>query len=173
MGPRHAAPIGRTVVGLLAATALAAALVGCQPNAADEVSAIQSQFQVVEQLRVTNLMIVDGCDYLVYSRGAFVTDLSSRECDVDVLGPHPRVAFDAQARNDLDSVRAMSQANRPRLQHAFVKFTSAGKVAPDSSFGFSQDVDYVYRPSADTRAGFVDSTCAEQVNADWYRTWSC
>ena len=161
------------MVGLLAATALAAALVGCQPNAADEVSAIQSQFQVVEQLRVTNLMIVDGCDYLVYSRGAFMTDPSSRECDVDVLGPHPRVAFDAQARNDLDSVRAMSQANRPRLQHAFVKFTSAGKVAPDSSFGFSQDVDYVYRPSADTRAGFVDSTCAEQVNADWYRTWSC
>ena len=118
-------------------------------------------------------MTVDGCDYLVYERGAFVTNPTSASCVIDVFGPQARAAFDEQAKSDLQALLADSARHGPRLQHAFVSYTEAGEVGPDSWFGFSSDTSFVLRPSAATRASFVDSTCAEQVSPDWYRVWGC
>ena len=159
--------------GWLLAIVVGGAIVsGCQPTTAQSIASIKADFEVLERLEVTNFMTAEGCDYIAYLRGVFVTDPASDACIVDVDGPHPRLAFDSQARIDLDTVLRETAQHGPRLHHAFVNFRADGTVAGDSSFGFSWNEDFVYDPAvAGTITKACDSECEEPLNAEWYRVW--
>lgn len=168
---------------LAAAAMLGVAVSACGGGLDDRgiVKALQADFRPIERLHLTRLWVGEGCDYIVYGRGAFVTDPASEGCEIDVGNPTPRVALDAQAKADLTALSSAFRSNGPALTQARVKYNADDTVAPDSQFSFSQgcwflcggDPWYVYRPTSETKARFVDSTCAEQVDPDWWKAWSC
>ena len=73
---------------------------------------LEALLPVITKYHVTNLYRTDSCEYVVYSRGAFVTDPASPDCEIDIDGPHPRLAIDAQARTDLDAIYREIRAPR-------------------------------------------------------------
>jgi hypothetical protein len=160
--------IALVLIGLIATTA-----VGCQSrDPAADVRSLEADFSAVEQLHVIGFAHFDDCgDYLDYPRGTFVTDL--QRCFEGYPSADSRLVFDAQAKADLSALLSATEAHGPRLQSADVLYQPGGGVGPGSAFGFSEGLYYVYKPSDERKAGFVDSTCAEQVNADWYKTWQC
>ena len=153
--------------GLAVVAVLAAVLAGCgQPSPTEAVSAIQALFPTLSQYGVTNLYRTDECEYVVYSRGAFVTDPASFDCEIDVEGPHPRVAIDAQARIDLDAIYRESERHGARLQAAFPEYGQDGEIDA-GNFGFHWCTSYIYEPGW-TELPPEDSQKVEAVDADWY-----
>ncbi len=179
---------GRRGIGILVATAAIAAAFAAPilikglveaplPSPADAVRGIERDFDILAELRVTRLMSYDGCDFLLYQRGAFVTDPESDGCRLfDVMNPVQRHPFDAQARADFDMLVRETAVNGRRLVHVWLEFEPDGAVAAESGFGFGEEWSktYVYAPG---RARSVpakdDSSCASPVNDDWYRSWGC
>jgi hypothetical protein len=147
--------------------ALAVVLAGCgQPSPTDAVADLEALFPTLAQYRVTNLYRTDECEYIVYARGAFVTDPGSPDCEIDVEGPQPRSAIDAQARTDLDAIYAASERYGARLQAAFPEYRPDGSIE-GGSFGFHWCTSFIYEPGwTELPAG--DSEVSRAVDADWY-----
>lgn len=152
--------------GMLLA-AMFVVLAGCgQPSPTDAVADLEAMFPTLAQYRVTNLYRTDDCEYIAYARGAFVTDPASFDCEIDVEGPHPRSAIDAQARDDLDAIYRESEQNGARLQAAFPEYRPDGSVG-GGSFGFHWCTSYIYDPGW-TELPPEDSEVVRSVDADWY-----
>lgn len=115
---------------------------------------------------MTNLYRTDECEYIAYDRGTFVTNPDSVDCDIDVEGPYPRTAFDAQARADLDAIYAESERVAHRLQSAFPEYGDGGLIV-GGQFGFQWDRQYVYEPGW-SELPPEDSVEVTAVNDDWY-----
>jgi hypothetical protein len=157
---------------LVVALGFAMGLFGCgQLSPSQGVAAVEADFLVLQQLQVTAYMVVPGCDYIAYARGAFVTDPTSPACELDVEGPHPRLPLDEQARSDLILIRGESGKHGPPLQHAFPSFGTTGAIT-GGSFGFRLCFSYVYEPSYRplVKDDSVDyqSVDYQPVNANWY-----
>jgi hypothetical protein len=163
---------------VLIAFCAAICMAGCGTSERDVVQAIQQDFPVIEQMRITDYYSYsppDGprCEYFAYVRGRFLTDRSLAACAGYLsLGP---TNLDSQARSDLDLFMQESERHEPRLTTVSrVEFSAEGKVA---SGGFSVGgsmTSYVYAPGeAEAYASSPRSDCAEAINADWYREWDC
>jgi hypothetical protein len=157
-------PVLRVV---MAAVALLVALAACgQPGPAEAVADLQAIFPTLAQYRVTNLYRTDECEYIVYARGAFVTDPDDVDCEIDLDGPRPRGAIDRQARVDLDSIYQASEQHGARLQSAFPEYGPNGTIN-GGSFGFHWCTSYIYEPGW-SQLPRQDSKTVTAVNADWY-----
>lgn len=142
-------------------------LAGCgQPSPSDAVDDLEALFPTLARYRVTNLYRSDKCEYFVYARGAFVTDPASLDCEIDVEGPYPRVAIDAQARTDLDAIYRASEQNGAKLQNAFPEYRADGTIQR-GGFGLDGCTSYAYEPGW-TELPPPGSEVASAVNADWY-----
>jgi hypothetical protein len=142
-------------------------LAGCgQPSPSDAVADLKALFPTLAQYRVTNLYRTDQCEYIVYARGALVTDPTSFDCEIDVEGPHPRGAIDEQARTDIDAIYRASEQHGAKLQAAFPEYRSDGSIG-GGSFGFQWCTDYIYEPGW-TELPPEDSEVVRSVDADWY-----
>jgi hypothetical protein len=95
-----------------------------------------------------------------------VTDPASFDCEIDVDGPHPRSAIDAQARTDLDAIYRASEQNGAKLQSAFPEYGPDGSIE-GGSYGFHWSTSYIYEPGW-TALPPEDSEEVEAVDADWY-----
>lgn len=153
--------------GAVSAAALFVLVAACgQPNPTDAVSDFEAVFPTLESYGVTNFYRTDQCEYIVYSRGAFVTDPDSEACEIDVDGPYPRSVIDAQARADLDAIYADSNQHGSKLQAAFPDYGPAGEII-GGFFGFEVCTSYIYDPGW-TQLPTADSSTIAAVNADWY-----
>jgi hypothetical protein len=161
-------PTIRSTGRLIQVLCIASLVAACGHQWADEVAALEADFPAIEQLHVNGFTHLDECgDYLDYPRGVFVTDPGS-SCYSGYGGTGERQAFDDQARADLETMVAATEANGPRLQSAFVTYLPDGAVGPNSTFSFTTDYHFVYRPSADNEY----LQCAIEIGADWYKTCS-
>jgi hypothetical protein len=170
----------RVLIVLIAALLIAA---GCGaggragiPQPSDAVDGFESTFAAFERFKVTRLMTLDGCDYLVYGRGAFISDPAHESCQVDLFNPEPRQQFDAQANADLDALVEETGVRGRPIAWAWLEYGADDRITTDSTFGFDGEwpLVYVYAPGeARSVPRKDDSSCAEPVNDDWYRSWGC
>ena len=135
---------------------------GCRgPDPAQAVARIEAAFPVLAEFEVTGLYRTGDCDYLVYRRGAFVSDPLDPDCDIDVDGPRDRKPFDPQAAADLDALL------RPvrDLRSAFPEYSADGAII-GGLFGLEVCPLYAYAPGAAEEAlGPGESP----VSRDWLR----
>jgi hypothetical protein len=155
--------------GLFSISAIAIVLVGCGIGRVDRVEAatdLQALLPTLAAYHVTNMYITENCEYIVYAHGAFVSDPTSSECDIDVDGPYPRAPIDTQARADLDAIYSASEGLGQRLQHAFIQYSAEGRPVT-GSFGFDWDTDIIYEPGWKALPE-EDSSTVKAIDADWY-----
>jgi hypothetical protein len=93
-----------------------------------------------------------------------------------VLNLTPRQRFDTQARHDLDTLLEQTVVDGHQIAWAWIVPMTDGTVGSESDFAFDGEwpLTYVYAPGeARTVPTKEDSSCAEPVNDDWYRSWGC
>lgn len=151
----------------MCAAAVAMAVLGCgQPSPSDAVVKLAAVFPTLAEYQVSRLYTTDGCEYIVYERGAFVTDPASEECQIDVEGPYPRSPIDTETRGALDAIYRASEVHGPRLQMAFPEYATDGTIV-GGDFGFAWCLSYVYDPGWATLPPSTSETYAA-VDRDWY-----
>jgi hypothetical protein len=136
---------------------------GPAPSAA--VTDLQDLMPTLATYHVTNFMRVDGCEYIAYARGAFVTDPSLLACEVDVDGPSPRKPIDAQARADLDAIYRAQRG--PQLEEAFPEYSVNGTIT-GGQFGFDTCTSYVYHPGWEALPESNADYHYTAINSDWF-----
>lgn len=174
-----------TWIGLVAVAAISFS--GCQSGLrpSDIVASLKADLPKIEQLKVTSLYIAPpsaegsagGCgDSFDYPRGNFATDPTTKACIASLLDSGVvLLAFDAQARADLDSILRDSEQRGPRLVDVhWVQHSPSGQLVFGSFSVVGDENGYVYAPGkAVDYASQPRSDCAEAIDADWFREWSC
>ncbi len=150
------------------AVGLAVVVASCgSPAPSAAVADLQALLPTLATYHVTNFMHLDGCEYIAYARGAFVTDPSAPACQVDVDGPSPRRPIDAQARTDLDAIYQAAAQHGPQPEEAFPEYDVSG-VITGGQFGFDTCTAYIYHPGWQTLPERDADYAYTAINADWY-----
>ena len=156
---RSARRVPAIALGLL----LLVALAGCgAPDHARSVRLLEELFPVLERLRVTELTVKQQCEYIEYSRGAFLVGDPYDCWPVD----DPR-QIDAQAREAIDEIIRDSERLGRRLRDVSAEFDSDGRIARESGFRFDTCTWYYYDPGYSSLP-FDDSEPYAEINVDWY-----
>ena len=168
--PSRRQPRLRIVPGILRLLRFAVvglALAGCGGlSRADATGALEALFPTLGDYQVTRFFRTEDCEYVVYERGAFVTEPASPLCSIDHEGPADRKRIDDEVRGDLDAIYRASEAVGARLQHAFPEYSRDGTIVA-GTFGFNWCVRYRYEPAWQELPS-ADSEKITAVNENWY-----
>jgi hypothetical protein len=149
------------------------------------VGSLRADVPQIQQLKVESLYVAtpltDGSlpacgDKFEYPRGDFVADPSSQACIASLLDSGVvLLSFDVQARADFDAILQDSDKHGPRLRAvSSVRYSSSGQLVFGNFSVVGDPKSYVYSPgTAVAVAAEPRSDCAESINADWLREWSC
>jgi hypothetical protein len=144
---------------------------------ANVVTGLERTFPTLQRLQVGVYMLQGDCEYFVYARGYFTSKPSDQYCrvflDARHLGDPPTpIAFDDQARVDLDAVKVAFNDAGLSVTYLNLGFTlsitnAANAFAVDTCRVFS------YSPGWTALPDQVPDAVSSGINPDWYVTDNC